>query len=107
MFKKIIEKLKTKFNIIKLRGFSPVELIVMVITVSVIAASMTPVVTKKMTQQKTIAINPNQITERCIDKFGEFCHHCTESKCLECSIHCSDTQRVNVEECRCEPCVSK
>ena len=100
MFKKIREVFNTKLKF----AFSPAELMIMLVTVSVIASSMTPVVTKRINAQKQVAVNQTQVTANCTDKFSEFCTHCTESKCLECTRTCKGTERVDVETCQCRSC---
>ena len=103
MLKKLRQLFTTKLKL----AFSPAELMIMLVTVSVIATSMTPVVTKRINAQKQIAINQSQVTINCQTNFNEFCTHCTESKCLNCTRQCKAHERLDVENCECISCDAK
>jgi len=94
----------------KILGFSLVELMISLITISCIAAAFTPVITKKLKKQD-IALSLAQTSEiktPCNDggtKYTSACELCTKDYCIKCNLDtCPDGQYVDTSYCGCKNC---
>ena len=91
---------------VKRIGFSLVELMISLITISCIAAAFTPVITKKLKKQD-VALSlaqTSEITANCQDKFGDDCKLCTKAYCETCEKTCQDGQYAESKTCTCKNC---
>ncbi len=92
---------KTKKNI----GFSLIELMISLITISCIAAAFTPVLTKKL-EKTNVSISLNGLTVDC-KKYGDDCSLCQSNKCVSCLKYCGSNEYKNIEKCVCEACTDR
>ena len=93
--------LKKQLFVFKL-GFSLIELMISLITISCITAAFTPVITKKL-KNSNVSVALSEITTKC-DKFSEHCNLCYSQKCVVCTRTCGDFQYKNNGTCQCENC---
>ena len=75
-----MEKKKT----IAFSGFSLIELMISLITISCIAAALTPLITKKVTQSG-VSVGVGSLTSDCSSKFSDGCILCDNKECFICS----------------------
>ncbi len=68
------------------KAFSLIELLISLITISVILASMAPVITHKLKHGNT-SISAKSIQINCAEKFGTDCMMCNSKSCLWCSTY--------------------
>ena len=86
-------------------GFSIIELLISLVTISCIVAAFAPAITKKLNKIDTaLALSSSGITTECKDKFSEYCSLCYKNKCIICSLDCNENQYTNIETCLCEEC---
>ncbi len=78
------------------KGFSLIELLVSLITISIIIASMAPVITHKLKQNR-VALKSKSVKIDCAKEYGTDCMMCNEKSCLWCStyINIPDGQYVD------------
>ena len=88
------------------KGFSLVELLIALVVISCITAAFTPLITKKFSSG-VFGSGGNDLTEDCVDKFGENCTFCTSTYCIECSLSCPSGEYLDTEKCKCLPCSDK
>jgi len=88
-------------------GFSLVELMISLITVSVIAAAFTPIITKKLKSSTVSAENVSEISQECNRNnpdgsysFSSSCALCEKNACLICSITCGKGKTKNTSKCK-------
>ena len=90
-----------------LSAFSLVELMISLITVSLISAAFAPVITKKLSRSMVTVKSAVAAVRSDCEKFnnnGGTCNACIDDSCLLCDIHCSDNQYKNIGKCLCENC---
>ncbi len=89
-------------------AFSLVEMMVALIAIACIAASVTPIVTKKITGRKlNLSTNLVNLTIDCEEKFGPECKLCEKTKrCLVCNKLCSAGTYTETETCNCIACTT-
>ena len=89
-------------------AFSLVEMMVALIAIACIAASVTPIVTKKITGRKlNLSTNLVNLTIDCEEKFGPECKLCEKTKrCLVCNKLCSAGTYTETETCKCIACTT-
>ncbi len=85
------------------KGFSLVELLTSLITISVIVAGFAPVVTHKLKHGGVSITKGETITNKC-DHFSPKCQLCTKNKCLICNLSCSENEYLDKDNCKCLPC---
>ena len=87
-------------------AFSLVEMMVALIAIACIAASVTPIVTKKITGRKlNLSTNLVNLTIDCEEKFGPECKLCEKTKrCLLCDKQCPEGTYIDTATCSCIPC---
>ena len=88
-----------------LLGFSLVELMIALITVSCITAAFAPVISKKM-NSNNIAARLSDVTYKCDSVVNSECKVCTKSNntCLMCAKSCEAGQIAKTSTCDCENC---
>lgn len=87
------------------KAFSLVELLVSLITISVILASLAPVITHKLKQNRiTVGFKGENVTNDCSPPFGSDCQLCNKNKCLICPLSCSDGKYLDKDNCQCLSC---
>ncbi len=91
---------KIKCNQIK--AFSLIELLISLITISVILASLAPVITHKM-KHGGISIGTKKLSMACPSSVGSQCTLCLGNQCIACPISCGN-QFKNTLTCKCETC---
>jgi len=91
-------------------GFSLVELMISLITISCIAAAFTPVITKKLKKQD-VALSlaqTSEITNQCSGyepKFTDKCKLCTKTYCIQCPLdNCPNGKYLDLPYCDCLAC---
>ena len=88
-----------------LLGFSLVELMISLITISAITAAFAPVITKKLQTNEIIAgvSNSGGISFNCAK---EDCVICDKSgnKCYVCNKSCADNEYLDIANCECKNC---
>ena len=100
--KKIRNRIKK--NVVNLlSAFSLVEVSISVLIISIIAASLTPVISKRVTG----SVMANKISTNC-DSIDSFCAMCYPSmgKCISCTKTCESNQYRKEETCSCINCSS-
>ncbi len=88
-------------------AFSLVELMISLITISLISAAFAPVITKKLSRSMVTVKSAVAAVRSDCEKFnnnGGTCNACIDDSCLLCDIHCSDNQYKNIGKCLCENC---
>ena len=88
-------------------AFSLVELMISLITVSLISAAFAPVITKKLSKSTvTVKSAVAAIRSDCakFEDNGGKCSACIDDACLLCDINCSENQYKNIGKCLCENC---
>ncbi len=83
-------------------AFSLIELLISLITISVILASLAPVITHKM-KHGGISIGTKKLSMKCPATVGSDCTLCLGNQCIACPIGCG-TQFKNTLTCKCESC---
>ncbi len=86
----------------KKKGFSLIELLISLITISVILACMVPVVTHKM-KHSGISIGTKKLSMTCPNTVGDECTLCLGNQCIACPINCG-AKFKNTLTCKCESC---
>jgi len=89
-------------------GFSLVELMISLITISCIAAAFTPVITKKLKKQD-VALSLAQTSEikSPCPEFGEYCELCTLKYCIKCGLtSCNSNEYIDMQNCSCQSCTT-
>ena len=89
------------------KGFSLVELMISLITISLISAAFMPIVTKKLSSSTVKLGKPISSVRSDCKKFeenGGKCNACFDTFCLLCDIYCTQNQYKNIGECKCENC---
>ena len=98
------------FKKYKFCAFSLVELMISLITISLITAAFAPVVTKKLNSSSIIiggsGGSSGELTMDC-SKFGASCGLCYTDKCVSCVKSCADNEALDVANCNCITCSSK
>ena len=91
-------------------AFSLIEIMISLITISIIVAAFTPVISKKMksTDITVLQNNSGLITDKCedIDPSG-YCKLCTKTYCIQCDRTCSSGQYLDNTVCSCKHCSDK
>ena len=85
-------------------GFSLIELMISLITISCITAAFTPVITKKL-KNSNVSVALSEVTTKC-DKFSSHCTLCYSGKCIACSIACLNSEYKDNDKCACFPCTN-
>ena len=85
-------------------GFSLIELMISLITISCITAAFTPVITKKL-KNSNVTVALSEVTTKC-DKFSSHCTLCYSGKCIACSIACLNSEYKDNDKCACFPCTN-
>ncbi len=85
------------------KAFSLIELLISLITISVIIASFAPVITQKLKYGKVAVTKGETITNKC-DKFSPDCKLCTKKQCLICTKTCLSNQYLDRDNCNCVSC---
>ncbi len=80
----------------KKKAFSLIELLISLITISVIVAAMAPIITHKL-KHSNVALSAKSVKIDCAQKFGTDCMMCNQKSCLWCTtyINVPDGQYVN------------
>ncbi len=86
----------------KKKAFSLIELLISLITISVILASLAPVITHKM-KHGGISIGTKKLSMKCPATVGSDCTLCLGNQCIACPISCGN-QFKNTLTCKCETC---
>ncbi len=86
-------------------AFSLIELLISLITISVILASLAPVVTHKLKHGGISVGQGKSITNQC-SAFSASCQLCTKTECLLCTLTCPDGQYFDKPTCTCKNCIS-
>ena len=104
---KVLNIFKKYPNIKKIIGFSLVELMISLITISCIAAAFAPVITKKLNKSAVAVKSGNQLLTDC-SKFGsgKYCLACYPGECIMCTLTCRADEFLNLESCECKQCAS-
>ncbi len=84
------------------KAFSLIELLISLITISVIMAAMAPVVTHKL-KHGGVSIGTKKLSMKCPATVGSQCTLCLGNQCIACPIGCG-TQFKNTLTCKCETC---
>ena len=100
-----IKSVKNSLSIKKIIGFSLVELMISLITISCICAAFAPVITKKLNKSAVAIKSGNQLISDCT-KFTTYCKACYPSQCIVCTRTCMSNQYLNLAKCICENCPS-
>ncbi len=85
----------------KKKAFSLIELLISLITISVILASMAPIITHKM-KHGGVSIG-TKLSMKCPPTVGSSCAMCLGNQCIACLISCGN-QFKNTSTCKCESC---
>ena len=95
-----------KFKKEQFLAFSMIELMISLVTISVITAAATPIVTKKIAK-KDISLSNGGLLMKCnhIDEKCTLCH--SNKKCIMCSRTCASNQYADTATCKCKSCSSK
>lgn len=88
-----------------LHAFSLVELMISLITISLISAAFAPVITKKL-KSSTVTVGAGEVKMEC-SAFGPNCSLCYEDKCIVCYKSCADNEAVDIANCNCVACSDK
>ena len=107
-----IKSVKNSLSIKKIIGFSLVELMISLITISCICAAFAPVITKKLNKSAVAIKSGNQMISDCTKfeqnlgngKYSNFCKACYPSQCIVCTRTCMSNQHLNLANCMCENC---
>ncbi len=86
----------------KKKGFSLIELLISLITISVILASLAPVVTHKL-KHGGVSVGSKKLTMTCPNTVGSSCTLCLGNQCIACPIGCGSGFK-NTLTCKCETC---
>ncbi len=86
----------------KKKAFSLIELLISLITISVILASMAPIITHKL-KHGGVSIGTKKLSMKCPNTVGSDCTLCLGNQCIACPIGCG-TQFKNTLTCKCETC---
>ncbi len=89
----------------KKKAFSLIELLISLITISVILASLAPMVTHKLKHGGISIAQGESVTNTCTS-FGANCQLCTKKKCLLCLVTCPDGQYADKDTCSCKNCIT-
>ncbi len=89
----------------KKKAFSLIELLISLITISVILASLAPIVTHKLKHGGISIAQGESVTNQCTS-FGANCQLCTKKKCLLCLVTCPDGQYADKDTCSCKNCIA-
>ncbi len=84
------------------KAFSLIELLISLITISVILASLAPVVTHKL-KHGGVSVGSKKLTMTCPNTVGSSCTLCLGNQCIACPITCGN-QFKNTLTCKCESC---
>ncbi len=84
------------------KAFSLIELLISLITISVIMAAMAPVITHKL-KHGGVSIGTKKLSMKCPATVGSDCTLCLGNQCIACPIGCG-TQFKNTLTCKCETC---
>ena len=102
-FKVFTNLFKKRPSIKRIIGFSLVELMISLITISCIAAAFAPVITKKLNKSAVAVKSGNQLLSDC-SKWGSACKACYPGQCIVCTLTCRDNQWLNPDKCTCNNC---
>ncbi len=98
----------------KLFAFSLIELGISFITIAILLAAFSPVISKKLASSATSSSGGSSggVTYKCSTLFPDSdgaCMLCTKNpkKCIMCSKTCPSGEYKNVFECKCESCSTK
>ena len=86
-------------------AFSLIELMFALVTISLIAASFSPVITKRLSSEAAAQRNSSKILSDC-KRFDEdgYCTLCYATECVACNRPCKQNEHLNVKTCKCEKC---
>ena len=84
------------------KAFSLIELLISLITISVILASLAPVVTHKL-KHGGVSVGSKKLTMTCPNTVGSSCTLCLGNQCIACPIGCGSGFK-NTLTCKCETC---
>ena len=94
----------------KYLGFSLIELMISLITISCIAAAFAPVITKRLSSQSNSVRSGTQVMGDCTGVSGitngDKCSLCYPGECVVCNLQCGFNQALNVKKCECDDCSS-
>ena len=97
-----------------LKAFSLIELSISFITIAILLAAFSPVISKKFASSATSSSGGSSggVTYKCSTLFPDSdgaCMLCTKNpkKCIMCSKTCPSGEYKNVFECKCESCSTK
>ena len=84
-----------------LLGFSLIELMISLITVSCITAAFAPVISKKIRTTNIVSVGSKSINCK-----NEDCLYCdaTGNVCYICNKDCEDTEYLDIQNCNCVSC---
>ncbi len=85
------------------KAFSLIELLISLITISVILASLAPVFTHKLKYSR-VSIGAKKLSTKCPADVSNKCALCLENECIACRVNCGMGQYKNVSTCQCENC---
>lgn len=105
MLVRILNKTKTAC------AFSLVELMMSLITISLITAAMAPVISKKISAGTinvgSFAGGSGETSTDCEGLFNADCKLCNINFCLDCEKTCADGEYKDIPNCMCSTCKSK
>ncbi len=84
------------------KAFSLIELLISLITISVILASLAPIVTHKL-KHGGVSIGTKKLSMACPSGIGPECTLCLGNQCVGCPIGCANEFK-NLLTCKCEAC---
>ena len=64
-------------------GFSVLELLALLVTISIVTAALAPVFTKRVRSVNATA-NPSKVSQNCSNRFSAYCTSCNIRECLTC-----------------------
>ncbi len=88
------------------KAFSLIELLVSLITISVIVASFAPIITNKLKQDRISLSNASKLSSDCSMFSSGKCEICMKEKganiCISCSLTCPTGQIADIKTCKCK-----
>ncbi len=84
------------------KAFSLIELLISLITISVILASLAPMVTHKL-KHGGVSIGTKKLSMTCPNTVGSDCTLCLGNQCIACPISCGNEFKNSIT-CKCESC---
>ena len=84
-------------------GFSVLELLVLLVTISIVTAALAPVFTKRV-RSVNATTNPSKVSQNCTGRFSAYCTSCNIRECLTCDRVCNQAETKIISSCTCQVC---